>query len=644
MEIFCASALGERTRVAALLKESPALARAMDPDGKTALHLAARQGQKEVMELLLAGGADVNARDSHGSTPLPSMVLECTRTDVADLLLAWGADLAARDHDGNTPLVVAASCIHRPGHRWGDHATLARFLLERGAALDLFAAAMLNRSEEAVALLRAEPGRVHARRKGHCLPSGATPLHSAADRGHREVARALLEHGADVNATDARGRPTLYLAAHDAGTRKMAPSPEVVELLLSHGAPLDIFAGAVLGRIDRVTELLETDPARVNARDKGGSTPLHLAAWNGQEEMVELLLARGAEIDALNQRGETPLALATIYRHKEVVRRLLQRGARCDLFTAVALGKLDQIAARLKEQPGLIHARNRYGATPLGWTRWCGFCSVEAGPKEVVELLLQHGAEPDRIGRLAGLGQWDQVAALLQAEPDRIPTEGGRLLHRAVGSGRRDAVELLLECGVPLEAKGHDGVTPLHAAVWNGQKEIAELLVSRGANVNTRSNWNDPVLREVVGQGWPDLAERMLACGARLEIGIAAALGTRDEVDSMLQADPRRVNARDAGDRTPLHHAAGRGHREVAELLLQWGADANARAEGEFGRGITPLHTAALGGHLEVVKLLLEHGADINARNHAGDGPLALAVRGDHHDVAGLLRQRGATA
>ncbi len=86
----------------------------------------------------------------------------------------------------------------------------------------------------------------------------------------------------------------------------MRPSPDVVDLLPAHGAPLDIFAGAVLGWTTHVTALLADDPALVNSRDAGGYTPLHLAVWNGKRDTA-LLLAAGADIDARNERGETPL-------------------------------------------------------------------------------------------------------------------------------------------------------------------------------------------------------------------------------------------------------------------------------------------------------------------------------------------------
>src|SRR5688500_3515390 len=107
----------------------------------------------------------------------------------------------------------------------------------------------------------------------------------------------------------------------------------MVDLLLEHGAPLDLFAAAVLGRIERARELLAAAPATVNARDEGGYTPLHLAVWNGKLQMAKLLLEHGAEMEATNERGETPLALAGIYEEQNaaVIDLLLARGAHCDL-------------------------------------------------------------------------------------------------------------------------------------------------------------------------------------------------------------------------------------------------------------------------------------------------------------------------
>jgi len=80
---------------------------------------------------------------------------------------------------------------------------------------------------------------------------------------------------------------------------------------------------------------------------------------------------------------------------------------------------------------------------------------------------------------------------------------------------------------------------------------------------------------------------------------------------------------------TPLHAAALEGHAEVAGLLIDSGADVNARTSGTKS---TPLHSAAGGGHAEVARLLLEHGADPGARTTEGNTPRTLAERWGNAD------------
>jgi ankyrin repeat protein len=166
-----------------------------------------------------------------------------------------------------------------------------------------------------------------------------------------------------------------------------------------------------------------------------------------------------------------------------------------------------------------------------------------------------------------------------------------------------------VERGGALEARDPAGHTPLFWAtgilpgVRRGHKHVAELLVSRGADVEAVDNWGNTPFDTALYT--PDLAETLLAHGAELTIWAAAALGRREQVEGMVQADPSLVNAEGGFLFTPLHWAALNGQKAVAALLLELGADVNAR--GAFGQ--TPLQQALGAGHTEVADLLRQHGA-----------------------------------
>lgn len=109
VDVFLASALGDLDRVRALLQDEPDLIAAYSEDGWTPLHLAAHFGSTEVAELLLAHGADVEARSRsrEGNTPLHAAVAG-KQPSLVDLLIARGADVDAADAGGWTALNIAA--------------------------------------------------------------------------------------------------------------------------------------------------------------------------------------------------------------------------------------------------------------------------------------------------------------------------------------------------------------------------------------------------------------------------------------------------------------------------------------------------------------------------------------------------------
>lgn len=176
--------------------------------------------------------------------------------EVAAGLLEGEPDLLhCRNEHGDSPLLAAIYANQRPLFEW---------LIERGAAVDLFAATALGQAGTVRDLLAEDPSL--ATSYSH---DGWTPLHLASFFGHRDVAGLLLDHGAPI---DARSKSERFARAN---------------------TPLH---AAAANRQTAVAELLIERGADVNARDGSGFTPLGLAANSRNDILVMALLERGAVI------------------------------------------------------------------------------------------------------------------------------------------------------------------------------------------------------------------------------------------------------------------------------------------------------------------------------------------------------------
>ena len=121
----------------------------------------------------------------------------------------------------------------------------------------------------------------------------------------------------------------------------------------------------------------------------------------------------------------------------------------------------------------------------------------------------------------------------------------------------------------------------------------------------------------------------------------AAHWGHKETVELLINKGAN-VNAKDSKHKeTPLYNAASAGHRQVAELLIDKGADVNAKRD--LGRlQLTPLYAAASEGHKELVELLIANGADVNPKDDNVMAPLNAAVELGHKEVVELLIAKGA--
>jgi ankyrin repeat protein len=149
-------------------------------------------------------------------------------------------------------------------------------------------------------------------------------------------------------------------------------------------------------------------------------------------------------------------------------------------------------------------------------------------------------------------------------------------------------------------------------------------------------------LQRALYDGRPEIAEILLDRGAEMGLFEAVALGRTDEVGRLVGRSKKRIGAYSPDGFTPLHLAAYFGHGDTAEFLLDKGADIEARSKNRYLRHVTPLHSAAAGRQNEVALLLLERGADPNAAQPGGWTALHQAAASGNLELCKALVAYGA--
>jgi ankyrin repeat protein len=353
------------------------------PEGETPLMTAARTGKVPAIRLLLSRGASVNAAETWKQQTALMWAAHEGNADAVKVLIEAGANVSARSAFGWTPLLFAA--------RQGQIGTIDA-LVAGGARINetlpdgtsaLVTAVQGNNYEAAAALLKhgIDP---NAAGQGwtalHQIAWSRRPQRGQNNPGQRPngnvsslaLARALVEHGADVNARQTRepnsdmegrnslnrfGATPLFLAA------KSVDVP-LMEVLLEIGAdpfignvdgdsPLMVAAGVGVysqgespglpeESADAVKILLDLG-APVNDVDKNGETALHGPAWRGSNDAVMHLVNAGAKLDVRNNRGWLPLTIADgVYYNARVMMNKHTAQLLRELMTARGLDASDK--------------------------------------------------------------------------------------------------------------------------------------------------------------------------------------------------------------------------------------------------------------------------------------------------------------
>ena len=331
-QLFDAARAGDTATLTALLAAHPDRLHVRDkPYEWTLLHAAAHHGRLEVVDLLLARGLDVNAREKGDNTYAMHWAAAAGHTDVVRRLAHAGGDVVGQGDDHELEVIGWATCWD--GCDDDAHRAVVEVLLAHGARHHIFSAIAMGLADEVRRIVAADPpvlARRMSRNENH-----QTPLHFAVGKGRPEMVELLVELGADPLAGDGDGYPPAMLATSpnvDRAALEAVRSLTVAELRSAdrgsrkaNGNPLDLLASVALGDWSSASRLIHDDPALMSA---GGT--LHLLAKRGDVRGVEWMLDHGADPDALWAHWDadvTPLHLAAWQGHVEIVRVLLAAGA-----------------------------------------------------------------------------------------------------------------------------------------------------------------------------------------------------------------------------------------------------------------------------------------------------------------------------
>jgi ankyrin repeat protein len=523
--------------------------------GSEALTIAAKMGNLELVSFLIEMGANPNPQDT--STCYPALFEATSRDDkeMVKLLLNCGADTDASSSRKGcaSPLVSAAEN--------GD-LQLVQLLLRRG---------------------------VHTEDRGF---RQGTALGIAADRGHSELARELLDAGAAVRSPAFIGLRPLYTDSSALYKAIESGHQSVVELLLAHKADPNT----------RTHHAYHPD-----VPDATGSTALYIAVTMKEIQIVRLLLEAGARVNEMSFYVEHGQSIDTNrYGRNFIKETALNRAVR-------------------SSNTGLVQILLNAGAIAISpFTQ----VQLEVGSQfqdnfsyNTANLLVQHPSS-----EISGL--------LCTADPSAIFKYGTYFFQSAIQSNDIDLVRVLLNAGVDVNGLpiGFSQGTALQHAVSAGNFELAEVLLDCGANVNAppRDNHGRTALQSATDKGSMELVQMLLNHGANVD------------------APPQ-----DNDGRTALQSAADKGSMELVQILLNHGADIHAPGTVDHG---TALQLAAQAGHVEVVKLLLyfakirasqanasdHYSNSANATNDWQSAMLPAAAKGGLFEIVRLLLAEGA--
>lgn len=618
-----------------------------DVDGESIVHYFVKTRDEKAIDRCVVVGVPLSVRDNYGLSPLDLAFMDAgnaASVRIAAKLLLAGAEpvrgnfayfedavrthnMILRFHDGQTPLHIATI---------DGHAGIVDYILNEKTSVrvaDILAAQDI---------------------------SGTTPLHEAVRYGRVDIARILLDNGANVNALDSIGKSPILLIVPSAAQRDMYP------LLLQYRANVnqkDMYGDTALhvatmaNTSVSILSLLVSSGAVVNERNKEGATPLKLAIDLKHPEQVRFFAQNGGDIYAEDIEGNTPISKALESDTLEMLRTLLSSGnisstdssGNTALHIALSKDAPIECVRYLVEAGSDVNVRNKNGDSPL-------FITVQKNRRDAGDLLLGKNADifatnvqnnsPLRIALTRGgeVQDWLINSKTLNSTDG----SGNTPLHYASEWHLNDAIVALIQKGAKTQAQNANGESAVYSAVKGGDDSPSTInvLAANGVVLDSkdrlgRDNLGNTPLHAAVKWGAPDTAKNLISLGVDVDAQNLsgktalsdACRSAKKDMAVLLIRSGADINATDATGRTVLMDAISSNNEEMVRLLLQY--KANVQIQEMSGRNA--YHEAALTGNIGIINMVRKAGGNPLSRDAAGDTPLSLVLKADFSVVQAVL-------
>lgn len=590
------------------------------------------QGNKEGLKELFKGRIQINNPDIDGRYPV-HLATAKRAAEMLELLLAMGANPNSQDTDGKTALHYAVDI---------EDVNLAKILLKNGASIFIKNKAGISPFDAAIAkdfsYALIDSNSIKSRG-----PNGETPLHIAVDRLSLNAVKKILEFNPDINLLDNDGRTALDQAFLHPNTKQAAVIAELL-VTLNAVSTMDVFSYFIKA-------VKNTNYS--NARYENGTSVLHEAVRNKHLGFLAFFLDRNVPVDIKTSYGSTALHEAVKQSSLEAAKLLLEAGANPDIKDGEGRSSLhnaffvssDMVELLLSSQanPSL---KDNYGNSALHLAVSLAYSAP------LVSKIIKKGIALDATN---SDGDSALIIATKQKNIKLIELLASMGASKFIKNRRGESpMSLSLMDGEestktiikasPLDIRDEAGEGPFHYAVRNkAGASIITVLKDLNLDVSDRNNIGESALHLACKLNSPIEGKALLIAGA--DPYIADAEG-RSPISLAINADPDTLawffstavlSSSDSSGNNPLHYAAMNANVAGVQYLVKAGIGVDSRNKD----GQTPLMLSTKKNSPETISALLILGANPRLRDNSGFSILHLSVYWQAKECLTLLSQSG---